>query len=146
MKARQVLIASIAVATVAGCATSHVMIGHARAPISPESVRVYTRPPDGGYDEIARLDTSSQGSFSFTAQAKTDAVLARLRKEAASLGANGVLLEGMGDRPSGSVGTGGGSESYSGSGAVGGGIGLSFGMTQKVASAIAIYVPQGEAR
>jgi hypothetical protein len=87
------------------------------------------------------LNSSSQGSFSFTAQGKTDAVLNRLRKEAASLGANGVLLEGIGDRSSGSVGTGGGSESYSRGGSVGGGIGVNFGMTQKVAGGIAIYVP-----
>jgi hypothetical protein len=135
------LFAMIAVAGLAGCATSHVMIGQARAPISPDSVRIYTRPPDARYEEIARLDTSSQGSFSFTAQGKTDAVLKRLRKEAASLGANGVLLEGVGDRSSGSVGTGGGSESYSSGGSVGGGIGLNFGMTQKIAGGIAIYVP-----
>ena len=102
------------------------------------------RPPEARYEEIARLDTSSQGSFSFTAQGKTDAVLRRLRKEAASLGANGVLLEGVGDRASGSVGTGGGSESYSSSGSVGGGIGLNFGMTQKIAGGIAIYVPAAE--
>ena len=142
MNGARPLLVLIAVAGVASCSTSHVMIGQARTAISPDSVRIYTRPPDAHYEEIARLDTSSQGSFAFTAQGKTDAVLKRLRKEAASLGANGVLLEGVGDRASGSVGTGGGSESYSGRGAVGGGIGLNFGMTQKVAGGIAIYVPE----
>lgn len=135
------LLAAVSIACLAGCATSHVIIGTPRPPLAPEQVRIYTRPPEGHYEEIARLNTSSQGSFAFTAQGKTDAVLRRLRKEAASLGANGVLLEGMGDRPSGSIGTGGGSESYSGGGAVGGGIGLNFGMTQKIAGGIAIYVP-----
>ena len=141
MKTLKLPIVLIALLAQVGCATSHVMIGKARAPISPDSVRIYMNPPEGHYEQIARLDTSSQGSFSFTAQGKTDAVIKRLRKEAASLGANGVLLEGVGDRASGSVGTGGGSESYSGGGAVGGGIGLNFGMTQKVAGGIAIYVP-----
>jgi hypothetical protein len=131
----------IIAANLAACATSHVMIGQARAPISPDSVRIYTRPPEARYEEIARLDTSSQGSFSFTAQGKTDAVIKRLRKEAAALGANGVLLEGVGERSSGSIGTGGGSESYSRGGSVGGGIGLNFGTTQKVAGGVAIYVP-----
>ncbi|HWM67649.1 MAG TPA: hypothetical protein VNO35_13770 [Steroidobacteraceae bacterium] len=116
------------------------MIGKARPPISPDEVRIYQRPPDGPYEEIARLDTSSQGSFSFTAQSKTDAVLKRLKAEAAKLGANGVLLEGIGDQPSGSIGTGGGRESYSGSGSVGGGIGLNAGLTKKVGGGIAIYV------
>jgi hypothetical protein len=85
----------------AACATSHVMIGQARPPISPEEVQIYTRPPTVPYEEIARLQTSSSGSFSFTAQRKTDAVINRLKAEAAKLGANGVLLEGMSDRASG---------------------------------------------
>lgn len=123
-----------------GCATSHVMIGKARPPISPESVQLYTRPPNGAYEEIARIETSSQGSFAFGAQAKTDAVIYRLKVEAAKLGANGVLLEGMGDQPSGSVGTGGGTTSYSGNSSVGGGIGINLGMTRKVGGGLAIYV------
>jgi hypothetical protein len=122
------------------CATSHVMIGQARPPISPEDVQVYTRPPTVPYEEIARLQTSSSGSFSFTAQSKTDAVIKRLKTEAAKLGANGVLLEGMDDRPSGAIGTGGGTESYSGRSAVGGGVGINLGMSQKVGGGVAIYI------
>jgi hypothetical protein len=141
MRGFKLLSVIIVAASLAGCATSHIMLGQARAPISPDSVRIYTSPPNVHYEEIARLDTSSQGSFSFTAQSKTDAVLKRLRKEAASLGANGVLLEGLGDRSSGSVGAGGGSESYSGYGGTSGGIGLNIGMTQKVGGGVAIYVP-----
>ncbi len=123
-----------------GCATSHVMIGKARPPISPDSVQVYTQPPNVPYEEIARIETSSQGAFAFGAQAKTDAVIHRLRVEAAKLGANGVVLEGMGDQPSGSVGTGGGTTSYSGHSAFGGGIGINLGMTRKVGGGLAIYV------
>ena len=122
------------------CATSHVMIGQARPPISPEEVQIYTRPPDAPFEEIARLQTSSGGSFSFTAQGKTDAVIKRLKTEAAKLGANGVLLEGMTDRASGSIGTGGGTESYSGRSSVGGGVGINLGMSQKVGGGVAIYV------
>jgi hypothetical protein len=124
------------------CATSHVMIGNARPPISPESVQIYSRPPSAPYEEIARLESSSQMSFAFTAQGKTDAVIKRLKSEAAKLGANGVLLEGLGDQPSGAIGTGGGSTSYSGRSAVGGGIGISAGMTRKVGGGIAIYVKE----
>jgi hypothetical protein len=138
-KIRSASIALVALALTA-CATSHVMIGQARAPISPDDVQVYTRPPTVPYEEIAKLQTSSGGSFSFTAQSKTDAVIKRLKTEAAKLGANGVLLEGMGDRPSGSIGTGGGTESYSGRSAVGGGVGINLGMSQKVGGGVAIYV------
>src|ERR1700736_3326113 len=122
------------------CATSHVMIGQARPPISPEEVQVYTQPPTVPYEEVARLQTSSSGSFSFTAQGKTDAVIKRLKTEAAKLGANGVLLEGIGDQPSGSIGTGGGTESYSDRSSVGGGVGINVGMNKKVGGGIAIYV------
>ena len=124
----------------AACATSHVMIGQARPPISPEEVQVYTRPPTVPYEEIARLQTSSSGSFSFTAQGKTDAVVMRLKTEAAKLGANGVLLEGIGDQSSGAIGTGGGTESYSGRSSVGGGVGISLGMNKKVGGGVAIPV------
>ena len=139
--AAQMVLAAASACLVA-CATSHVMIGKARPAIAPEEVRIYQRPPQAPYEEIARLDTSSQGSFSFTAQSKTDAVIKRLKIEAAKLGANGVLLEGIGDQASGSIGTGGGRESYSGGGSVGGGIGISAGLNRKVGGGIAIYVPQ----
>jgi hypothetical protein len=123
------------------CATSHVMLGKARPAISPEDVQIYTQPPTAHYEEIARLDTSSQGSFSFTAQGKTDAVIKRLKVEAAKLGANGVLLEGIGSQTSGSVGTGGGGGSFSGGSAVGGSLGINLGLSQKVGGGLAIYVP-----
>lgn len=124
---------------VTACATSHVMIGKARAPIAVQQVQIYTRPPSH-FEEIAQLSTSSQGSFAFTAQGKSDAVINRLKAEAAKLGANGVILQGIGDQPSGSVGTGGGSTSYSGGGAVGGGIGINLETTRKVGGGMAIFV------
>src|SRR5262249_5094845 len=109
---RALLLAGTVVWLCACATTSHVMIGQARSPVSPEVVQIYSRPPDGPYEEIARLQSSSQGSFSFTAQSKTDAVINRLKVEAAKLGANGILLEGIGDESSGAIGTGGGTTSY----------------------------------
>jgi hypothetical protein len=140
MRRSWVFIACIWALGLAGCATSHVMIGTARPPISPDMVQIYMRPPTTHYEEIARLDTSSQGSFSFTAQAKTDAVISRLKAEAAKLGANGVILQGIGDQSSGSVGTGGGSESYSSGGSFGGGIGINLETTRKIGGGVAIFV------
>ena len=134
------LVLALAAVLLAACATSHVMLGKARPPISPDEVRIFDRPPGVPYEEIARISTSSQGSFSFTAQSKTDAVISRLKIEAAKLGANAVLLEGIGDQASGSIGTGGGSDSYSRSGSYGGGIGISTSMNRKVGGGLAVYI------
>lgn len=130
----------LCLAALCACATSHVMMGQARPPISPTLVQIYFHPPTTRYEEIAMLDTSSRGGFGFTAQGKTDVVLSRLKEEAAKLGANGVLIQGIGEQPGGSVSTGFGQSSYSGSHASAGGIGFSGNVTQKVGSGVAIYV------
>ena len=123
-----------------GCQTSHVLVGRVRPPISPDQVQIYLHPPAGKYEEIALLDTSSKNSFSFTAQGKTDAVIERLKKEAAKLGANGILLSGVGDQASGSVGSGFGAATGSGHAAFGGGFGSSATVFQKKGVGTAIYL------
>lgn len=135
---RFVLLAS-AIA-LAACATSHVMIGQARPPISPELVTIYFHPPQTKYDEIALIDTSSKGGFGVTAQGKTDVVIRRLKEEAAKLGANGVILQGVGNESGGSVSTGFGQASVSGNHAYGSGIGISGNVMYKAGNGIAIYV------
>ncbi len=132
------LLASIIVLT--ACASSHVMIGPARPPISPDLVTIYFHPPQMKYDEIALIDTSSKSSLSITAQGKTDVVIRRLKEEAAKLGANGVLSQGVGDQSGGSVTTGFGQASASGNHAYGTGIGISSNVMYKAGSGIAIYV------
>jgi hypothetical protein len=125
----------------AACSTSsHVLIGTPRPAISPQSVKIYAQPP-AKYEQIATLDASSQGSFAFTSQANMDVAIERMKEEAAKLGANGVLLQGVEDRQSGSIGTGVGSSSYNGGGATGVGVGGSFGIYNKATHGIAIYVP-----
>ena len=125
-----------------GCSTSsHVMIGTAHPPISPESVRIYLQPPEK-YEQIATLDASSQGSLAVTSQQNMDKAIARLKEEAAKLGANGVLLQGVQDQQSGSIGTGVGSSSYGPGSSTGVGVGGSFGIYNKAAHGIAIFVPQ----
>lgn len=133
-------ISLLIVVLLSACASSHVMIGKARPPITPDSVQIYMQPPAGKYEQIAILNTSSAGSFSFTAQSKTDSVIKRLKEQAARLGANGVILQGMGDVAGGSVGVGGGQDSYSRSSTVGVGLGGSFQMSHKAGSGLAIYV------
>ncbi len=137
---KTVAIITLAGAGLVGCQTSHVLIGQARPPISPDQVVVYLHPPADKYEEIALLDTSSKNSFSITAQGKTNVVLDRLKKEAASLGANGILLNGVGDQASGSVGSGFGSATSNGRTAFGTGFGVSGTVFQKKGDGLAIYV------
>lgn len=126
---------------IAGCATSHVMMGPARPPISPDQVRIYFHPPEVKYEEIAMLDTSSRGAFAITAQGKTDTVINRLKAEAAKLGANGILLQGVSDQSGGSVSSGFGQAHASGNTAYGSGVGFTGNVMIKAGSGVAIYVP-----
>src|ERR1700722_13047595 len=97
-----------------GCAPStHVLVGQARPPISPDQVKIYSHPPTY-YQEIAILDASSKSVIGTGGQKTIDKVIERLKIEAAKLGANGVILEGFSESESGSIGTGVGSNSYSG--------------------------------
>jgi hypothetical protein len=124
----------------AGCAsTSKVMMGQARPPIDPALVRVYNTPPIGSV-EIAQIESTSAAGFG--TQGQTDAAVERLKREAAKLGANGIVLMGVGSQRSGggvSVGAG----TYGGH--VGGGLGIGIPTTQKHAAGVAIWVP-AEAR
>lgn len=123
------------------CATSHILTGTPRAPIDPAQVRIYHGPPPGGYEEIAVLRTAS-GAFTYGEQNKTDAVLRKLRNEAASLGANGVLLQGIAADGGGgggvSVGAGGGR--FGGRGFSSAGVGVNVSPSQQYGSGVAIWV------
>ena len=127
------------VVTLAACTTSHVIVGRARAPIPAEQVKIYLHPPTQ-YEEVALLESSSRGSFAVSSQARTDKVVDRLKKEAASLGANGIVLQEVADQSSGSIGSGFASTTQ-GSTAHTVGTGVSATLFSKGGSAIAIYVP-----
>jgi hypothetical protein len=125
----------------AACATSTLVTGRVRPPIDPSQVRIYTMPPAGGFEEIAQLDTQS-GALVYGEQNKMNSVLSHLRKEAAKLGANGVLLVGTENGRGGggtSVGVSGGSFGSHGYGGVG--VGVDITPAKKYAHGIAIYVP-----
>jgi hypothetical protein len=131
------IFAVVANLTLTACAaSSHVLVGTARAPISPDEVKLYLQPPPK-YEDIATIDASSRGTPVFTDQRKMDRAIGRLKQEAAKLGANGVLLEGTSNEQTGGIGLGTGSAS--GNSAFG--IGGSFGITIKKATGLAIYVP-----
>ena len=133
----------LCVMLVAGCATtSHVITGKARTPIDPSQVQIYSIAPPN-YEEIAMIDATSRSSGSFGDQKKMDAVIERLKKEAASLGANGVLLQSTGSEAGGGVGTG----VSTGVGVGGGGVSIGTGIFKtsdnKTGRGLAIYVPDG---
>jgi len=105
-------------------------------------VKIYSAPP-AQFQEIALLDATSSSVFGTGGQKSMDKVIARLKVQAAQLGANGVIIGDVTDRQSGSIGTGVGSDSYSRSSAVGVGVGGSLGIYKKTGKGTAIYVPPG---
>ena len=141
MRAFRLLPLLLGIGLLAGCASSHVLTGTPRAPIDPAQVRIYQAPPPGGFEEIAQLETQS-GALTYGEQNKLNSVLANLRKEAAKLGANGVLLVGTENGYGGgntSVGVSGGSFGSHSYGGIG--VGVDITPKKKYAHGIAIYVP-----
>lgn len=136
------LLLTVVVGVLAGCAASSALVtGTPRPPIPVTQVKLYTHPPKK-YQEIAVLEGSSRNSWSFTDQAKLDAVVMRLKEEAARLGANGVLLQGTASQSSGAIGTGIGTGGMSGSVGIGVGIGTSIELERKVGRGLAIWVEE----
>ena len=75
---------------------SHIIVGSKRVPTSPEDVIIYLDYPES-YEKIALVDAGSNFSFKdpvilFAWQSKMNKALERLKVEAASLGANGILI------------------------------------------------------
>jgi hypothetical protein len=131
----------VVIAALSGCATSQVaVVGRVRPAISPEQVQIYLEPPASKYDEIANLSASSRWSYSMTAEGKADKVIERLKKDAAKLGANGILLHGVGDQAGGSVGAGISTETNSPHSPYGLGFGASAFFFHKSGDGVAIYV------
>ena len=127
-----------ALVLLAGCGggSSSVLLSDPRPSISPLEVRIYRSVPEGA-TEIAQLQTSS--GMGFGSQSQTDAVIAQLKRQAAAVGANGLVIMGLSSGPS----NGGVSVGASSWGNTSGG-GLSFGVptSQQRASGLAIYVPE----
>ena len=98
-------------------------------------MQIYSTPPAGS-QEIAQLESSS--AVGFGTQGQTDAAVARLKREAAALGANGVVLMGVGSSGS-PVGMSVGAGTFGSH--VGGGVGIGIPTTQKRAAGVAIWVP-----
>ncbi|MEP6547183.1 MAG: hypothetical protein ABJD53_06930 [Gammaproteobacteria bacterium] len=132
---------ALAITALCGCAASHVaLVGRARPPTTPDQVRIYLQPPDGKYEQIANVSASSSGTFAITATGKMDKVIERLKREAAKVGANGILLHGVGNETSESAGAGITTEMDSGHSPYGLGFGVSAFFYGKSGDGVAIYV------
>jgi hypothetical protein len=132
-----------AAALLCGCAPSwHVLTGTPRAPIAPQEVKVYSDAPPA-FEEIAVLGAARHSLVGTSEERSTGKIVERLKAEAAKVGANGLLIEGFDQRPSFSVGSGAGSDSYSPHGSISVGVGASLGILKTTAKGRAIYVPPG---
>ena len=80
----------VVLVAVAGCAQgSAIVTGTSRPPISVEFVVVYLDPPPS-YEKVGIVEATSV--VGATLQQDTDMAIAELKKQAAKIGANGVLL------------------------------------------------------
>jgi hypothetical protein len=144
-KVRASLLAGVLLLLGVACApTTQILTGVARPPIAVSDVTLYSTPPPG-FQEIAVLTATSKTAFGTGGQKSIDKVVARLKEQAAKLGANGLILEDFSDRQTASIGTGVGSDSYTHNGSVSLGVGGGFGVFKKTGKARAIFVPPGPA-
>lgn len=84
------------------------MVGDKRTPVAVDQVKFYTSPP-AKYAEIAIISVDAGHDFK-SDQVVADEAVERIKQEAASLGANGIILSTVGEKGAGtSVGMGYGS-------------------------------------
>lgn len=83
------------------CASgSAIVTGTVRSPIDPKQVKLYLETPEK-YEVIGLVNASSDSGL--TEQGDMDYAVAELKKQAAKIGANGILLISSGDSTTGAV-------------------------------------------
>jgi len=95
----------IFIVSMVGCTLtrgSSVLIGNSRPATDPSAVKIYMDPPKK-YDKIAIVTSDSRNAFA-SDQNLTNHAIDRLKKEAAAVGANGVLIQNFGNSQIGSTG------------------------------------------
>lgn len=89
---------ALAALAIAACASgSAIITGKTRDPIAPEQVKIYLEPP-AEFEVIGLVNASSDAGF--TEQKSLDYAIKELKKQAAKLGANGVLIVSSGEKTS----------------------------------------------
>jgi len=91
----RLLIAAVVVAfTAAACASSSVVVtGTTRDAVAPSMVQLYPRPP-ADYEVIGVVRASSE--WGWNEQGSMNYALEELKKQAAAIGANGLLVKAVG--------------------------------------------------
>ena len=79
---------------------SAIVTGATRTPLLPEKVKIYLEPPED-FEVIGIVNASSDAGW--TEQGSQDYAIKELKKQAAKLGANGVLLLSSADMTTGYV-------------------------------------------
>ena len=90
---KHLLLAILALALTACASGSSVVTGVTRAPLTADQVRIYSEAP-AHYEVIGIVSATSITGW--TQQQDTDQAIAELKRRAAALGANGILLEHVG--------------------------------------------------
>ena len=105
----------LAITLLVGCTTGSALVtGTKRPAIDPMLVKIYRVPPSSEYEHIGIVKAESEELFS--QQEALDRAVEELKKQAAKIGANGIILGGMSEK----------TESYGGYTAPIGGVGGSF--------------------
>jgi len=86
------------------------------------------------------IEADSSSSFAIGSQGKMNKVIERMKEEAAKLGANGILIEGLGAQAAGSVGT----ATATSTGTSAYGTGISGNIYMKAGRGVAIFVPDAK--
>ena len=98
----RLVLLTFAIPAIAACASgSSIVTGSTRAPIASEKVRLYLEPP-ADFEVIGLVSASSDAGW--TEQGSVDYAIEELKKQAAKLGANGVLVVSSGDKTTTVVG------------------------------------------
>ncbi len=88
----------LAMFVINGCAITNetsVIVGKTRTPTTPDQVKLYTKAP-AKYEEIAIISADAAHDF-MGKQELMNIAISKIKAEAAKVGANGVLLDGVGD-------------------------------------------------
>lgn len=93
------LILAICITTLSGCVIQrgmHVRTGEYRQPSDAESVRIYGQEPNN-YKVLGMV--RGEGSHAFVSdQHRMNKAIERMKREAAALGANGILIQSAGNQ------------------------------------------------
>lgn len=100
---RKLATITVVASLLAGCADGSVLVtGAKRAPMSPSVVTVYLQPPSEPFDVIGLVKAQSDAGM--TQQGSVDYATQELKRQAASVGANGVILSNAQTKSSSSYG------------------------------------------